>query len=588
MSIVEMLDQHQDNERGLFNANNMFWAIKYGHYQIAKFLFHKRVDKDGFTVAAIQEAAKCPDYELLELLVSRWAPNQRNPAIDSAAAYGRLNNVVLLHTKGYCCTREAMHSAAIKGYYDIVVYLQNNRLEGCQKDTMQQTISNGHIDVALFLAKSRPVTCGITDYTDLLARHAPLPVLQRLIKEGVITNLTQEAMLAQDIGTLEYVHNTFSLRYNQGCMDIAAKHGNLELIQFLSQQKVEPSDKCLEEAARAGHLEVVQYLHDTFPMLRTSCAAMNDAAGNGHLSVVQFLHERRTEGCTTLAMSKAIMNGHRQVVDFLILNRSEGYHIYDLVERDGKPNSMKWLCRSDSLEYLQLLNDRFKESFISLSLHYIIESGRHDIIRYLHNDNHPLVTKATTIHKSSKHHIAGYQINEPLLEYLRSGTGAERLESSYNNRQDIRQYLYDQVVNPVGLEAAELVEVHRAVMLLKSMDPRGYNKLLSDNTMSNDGPRGTSLEVLKYLHPFIGHPYLYHVQLFAKHGDLASLMFLHCNTHSKEILKSQVLKTACKQGHLNIVKFLTSWDNRLRMYISEALQHAHNHPIIKDYLNSQL
>ncbi|GAM28865.1 hypothetical protein SAMD00019534_120410 [Acytostelium subglobosum LB1] len=88
ISIIELLNQHPDNERGLFSTNNML--VKNGHYHIAKFLFHQRVNKEGFTLAAFQEAAKCQDYELLELLVSSWAPNTRNPVIDVAAAHGRL------------------------------------------------------------------------------------------------------------------------------------------------------------------------------------------------------------------------------------------------------------------------------------------------------------------------------------------------------------------------------------------------------------------------------------------------------------------------------------------------------------------
>ena len=51
---------------------------------------------------------------------------------------------------------------------------------------------------------------------------------------------------------------------------------------------------------------------------------MDLAARNGHLEVVQWLDTNRTEGCTTSAMNWAAMNGHLKIVQWLHTNRKEG------------------------------------------------------------------------------------------------------------------------------------------------------------------------------------------------------------------------------------------------------------------------
>ncbi|CAK4308505.1 unnamed protein product [Aphanomyces euteiches] len=72
-------------------------------------------------------------------------------------------------------------------------------------------------------------------------------------------------------------------------MDIAAKHGHLDVVVFLHENRQEGcTEKAIEGAAEAGHLQVVQYLH-AHRFEATTHRAMDYAARNGHFDAAAQL-----------------------------------------------------------------------------------------------------------------------------------------------------------------------------------------------------------------------------------------------------------------------------------------------------------
>jgi hypothetical protein len=107
-------------------------------------------------------------------------------------------------------------------------------------------------------------------------------------------------------------------------MDDAAAGGNLELIQYLHENKIGTcTQHAMDGSARCGHLHIVEFLH-THRSEGCTKDAMHWAACNGHLDVVEFLHFNRTEGCDTLTVSAVIQRGHLEVLKFLMAHRTEG------------------------------------------------------------------------------------------------------------------------------------------------------------------------------------------------------------------------------------------------------------------------
>lgn len=123
--------------------------------------------------------------------------------------------------------------------------------------------------------------------------------------------------------------------------DAAAANGHLSLLPHVTGF----TERAMDLAARYGHLDVVQWLHEH---RSEGCSkyAMNWAAAFGHLDVVQFLHEHRSEGCTTDAMDLAAANDHLDVVRWLHENRSEGCSVKAL-------DMARTRCHHDVAQWLQ-------------------------------------------------------------------------------------------------------------------------------------------------------------------------------------------------------------------------------------------
>jgi len=108
--------------------------------------------------------------------------------------------------------------------------------------------------------------------------------------------------------------------------NVASAYGQLNIIKWLHENRIEGSFESIDYAAEDGHLNVIKWLHEN---RNDGCStdAMDYAALNGHLNVVIWLHENRDEGCTTKAVFFAKSNGYLDVVKWLNENRTEGGYL---------------------------------------------------------------------------------------------------------------------------------------------------------------------------------------------------------------------------------------------------------------------
>ncbi|EGZ14839.1 hypothetical protein PHYSODRAFT_509529, partial [Phytophthora sojae] len=90
--------------------------------------------------------------------------------------------------------------------------------------------------------------------------------------------------------------NTCAPRAMKSTLMTVVKHGDINLLEWLREKY--PTRGAMDLAAKNGHLEMVEWL-GTHRYEGCTVAAMDAAAGRGHLEVVKWLHRHRSEGCTT-------------------------------------------------------------------------------------------------------------------------------------------------------------------------------------------------------------------------------------------------------------------------------------------------
>ncbi|EGG22316.1 hypothetical protein DFA_04434 [Cavenderia fasciculata] len=211
-------------------------------------------------------------------------------------------------------------------------------------------------------------------------RNATLDTLERLVEwcQGVDFNwyILERQYNISNQEILEYLIKrcpSTENRFLNSSMKVACKYGYQSTVKLICSIKGVQLDKkamnaactrmdslsegcttyALDMAAKHGNLDIVKFLHFN----RTEgCSknAMHGAAKNGHLKMIQFLHEHRqeehrSEGATTDAMDWAAKNGHIDVVKYLSEHRSEGATKRQWI-RPPKIDIVKIECRIDTLK----------------------------------------------------------------------------------------------------------------------------------------------------------------------------------------------------------------------------------------------
>ncbi len=92
---------------------------------------------------------------------------------------GNLHCLKYLFSKGQCAKYSLMDMAAENGHLEIVIWLHENRKEGCTIKAMDMAAKNGHLDVVKWLHFNRKEGC-TTWAMDFAAKNGHLEVVKWL------------------------------------------------------------------------------------------------------------------------------------------------------------------------------------------------------------------------------------------------------------------------------------------------------------------------------------------------------------------------------------------------------------------------
>ncbi|KAJ0412050.1 hypothetical protein ATCC90586_004596 [Pythium insidiosum] len=231
---------------------------------------------------------------------------------------------------GYLSGPVALEAIAATGQLDLIRPLCERYGTACSADVVRAAIQSASLTAVRYVVGRSSGSLTVGDALDLAAAHGDIDLVRFLHERrvgGASTVLWDTAARRNHLTLLRYLQRVHrgAEAFTVDAMDAAAASGFLDVVRFLhASTEAGCTTKALDGAAANGHLAVVRFLHAN---RREGCttAAMDDAAAAGHLAVVRFLHANRQEGATTRAMSEAILRSDLTMVRFLKENRSEGF-----------------------------------------------------------------------------------------------------------------------------------------------------------------------------------------------------------------------------------------------------------------------
>ncbi|EFA81821.1 hypothetical protein PPL_05053 [Heterostelium album PN500] len=234
--------------------------------------------------------------------------------MDIASGAGHLNLVEDLHNQytQRCCSTQAIDNAAAGNHKRVVKWLYENRTEGGSPRSLSLAAKNGHFAMVKWLIENRP-----------------------------------------------------EIQYSRCIMDDCAYGGNVEILEYFEQ--ISDANICrpgiLESIVELGHLNVIKYLHERNEGSNNRYSfnenTMNLAAKHGHLNILMWLDENRTEGCTKGALFGA-WKETREIVEWLLINRTE-FTVIELTELFSLIDLLIEKNFCDTLECLLTLRPITKE-----------------------------------------------------------------------------------------------------------------------------------------------------------------------------------------------------------------------------------
>ena len=105
-------------------------------------------------------------------------------------------------------------------------------------------------------------------------------------------------------------------KWDEWTIDVAAKHGNLEMVKYCVANKCPINAMACSSAALNGQLEVLKYLREEVKAPWDSVAA-SWAALSGHLHILEYLVERKYDKYNQWACQWAALKGHFDCLKYL-------------------------------------------------------------------------------------------------------------------------------------------------------------------------------------------------------------------------------------------------------------------------------
>ncbi|TMW61215.1 hypothetical protein Poli38472_013678 [Pythium oligandrum] len=283
-------------------------------------------------------AATHGHVEIVELLRRRYPSVKNDPAVlPFCAESGDIDMVRMLlpDEDSDEAIQEAVQRVTAAGHLGALKYLVEHLLlkhgpRGMQKlpdDLLFDAACSHFYDMLTYVYEHSQPDVNILSAINVAAEHGNLDMVRYLLAQKPNVSLVKalnKAARCDALDCLRFLHAQSQQRFTKKTTHDVAKDGLLDIVKFLHEEcEVDWSPSVMDVAASEDHLHIVKFLHTRRTEGCTS-SAMDFAAGSGSLRVVKFLHENRHEGCSVKAMDYAARNGFLSIVKYLHENRSEG------------------------------------------------------------------------------------------------------------------------------------------------------------------------------------------------------------------------------------------------------------------------
>ncbi|OQS01096.1 hypothetical protein ACHHYP_01836 [Achlya hypogyna] len=346
----------------------------------------------------------------------------------------------------------------------------------------------------------------------------------------------REAILAGDIAALRRMEVV-----PEGALEFAARHGHLNIVEFLHRAGHNLTAEAMDEAAAGGHVHVLRYL-SARQVQGTLEFAIVEAAKNGYEETVAFLLEAGASAAS--ALSHAVKAGHaacvRVLVDHLRLRAPEGHFPVALITAAvvGGHEEVRTI-----LHPLQIWPNEYMDS--------VAAAGRLDLLESLHASGYFKCSTNAMDLAAANGHLA-------VLRFLHEQRQARCSQSAMDGaaakgHMEILKYLHETCHAPPGSFA-----IAWAAMAGHLDAVRYLNEVCLARSCDDVAERAASsghLDVVKYANDNNLGRWSHRVlNAAAKSGNLALVQYLHA--HRPEGCTTAAVDNAAERGHADIVEFL--------------------------------
>ncbi|OQR83360.1 hypothetical protein ACHHYP_14793 [Achlya hypogyna] len=253
--------------------------------------------------------------------------------------------------------RHLFYYALLHGNVNILAFLDSMNRPKLDSSDWDLVVTASHANVLHFFLERNY----LRDW-DLVMQSAiqagSLAMIECLCDHGVVPSKDafNEACVNGHAEVAQFLREKGFDEWDPSTLMFALVHGHLDVVRFLFEHGYDGFDAIaifgfevtpLDIAAKCGHLEIVQYIHRQHGQ-NCSGRAFIEAAKSGHLAIVQFL-DGRILGSVAEAAAQAVANGHFDVVVYLCETHSDSINLDRL--KDVASNRR----HSHVLAYLQQL-----------------------------------------------------------------------------------------------------------------------------------------------------------------------------------------------------------------------------------------
>ncbi|KAJ3107879.1 hypothetical protein HDU97_002811 [Phlyctochytrium planicorne] len=356
------------------------------------------------------------------------------------------------------------------------------------------------------------------------------------------------------VAVLELIRSRNWLYFEPHLLTIAAKHGRLEVVRFLSTFMTVTSE-AINAAVMAGKLEVVKYLSLFGEVSYTAFAA---AASSGHVGTVEYLIKTpwKPLWCERFrnewALKGALQNCHQDIAMLLCSHITAEATLSPPSERGTEKKKHSILSGWKKENTPSAPPFKFEASILDQCL----RKGNLFLVRLFRNPNDPYACDVLqSIGYLGHLHVVRFLVEEvkPRPENLSeifhgAATGLQVKVLKYLHRRGIRKVMHtDRVMRRGSLETIKLLH-KQGNLTFNSFD---------FETAAASG----LLDIVKFLHSVgIEGVTKWAMDNAAGNGELETVKWLHKNR--TEGCSYLAMKMAACRNHLEVVKFLNEIGER--------------------------